>query len=74
MFAKLTKNDGWDVAWDDVSGVKLDADMVKNARRVKMDFFDRMHVYDRVPREHQQQNGGTWAFTSWLTGTRLSYN
>ena len=36
--------------FDDVSGEQLDMNMVKAARALEMDFFERMGVYTRVPK------------------------
>ena len=35
-------------AFDDVSGVQLDADLVRKARRAEIDYFTKMGVYRRV--------------------------
>ena len=37
-------------AIDDVSGEALDGELVKAARRLELEFFERMGVYTRVPR------------------------
>ena len=38
---------------------------MKAARQAEMEFLFNMHVYDRVPSEHQRQHGGK------VIGTRL---
>ena len=37
-----------DQAWDDHTGASLDAKKVKEARQLKMKYYD-MHVFDEVP-------------------------
>ena len=64
MLAKLLIKWDGDFAVDDVSGVKLVPELVRKAREVEMAFFEKMHVYDRVPVDHQQQTGGK------IVGTR----
>ena len=36
-------------AWDDHTGQSLDAKKVKEARQLEMEYFDKMHVFDKVP-------------------------
>ena len=38
-----------DVAWDDVSGKELDPAKVREARRLEMEYYKRMEVYEKVP-------------------------
>ena len=38
-----------EIAWDDVSGAEINANMVKDARREEMDYVRKMHLYDKVP-------------------------
>ena len=45
-------------ARDDVTKKALDPDMVHEARRVEMEFFDKMQVYTRVSREDQRRTRG----------------
>ena len=47
--SKLAFANGREWAQDDVSGVELDPELVKQAREVKMTFFRKMQVYTRVP-------------------------
>ena len=44
-------------AWADVSGKRLEADEVMNARRLEMVYFESMSVCTRAPREHQRATG-----------------
>ena len=53
-------------AWDDVSVKQLDAVMVAAARRTEMEYFEKLGVYERVPREHQTKTGGKVITTRWL--------
>ena len=66
MLGKLSQKDGSYMAWDDVSNVPLNPDLVKKARQVEMDFFKKMHVYDRVPRESQKKTGGKVIEVRWV--------
>ena len=38
-----------DQAWDDHTGESLDAKKVKEARQLEMEYYDKMHVFDKVP-------------------------
>ena len=38
-----------DQAWDDHTGESLDAKKVKEARQLEMEYFYKMHVFDKVP-------------------------
>ena len=38
-----------DRAWDDHTGESLDAKKVKEARQLEMEYYDKMHVFDKVP-------------------------
>ena len=48
--AKLAFADGTESAQDDVSGVELDPELLKQAREVEMTFLWKMQVYTRVRR------------------------
>lgn len=37
------------VAWDDISGKELDAAKVREARRLEMEYYKKMEVYEKVP-------------------------
>ena len=45
-------------AWDDVSGKALDPDRVREARRLEMEYYDKMQVYDKVPIEECYRKTG----------------
>ena len=47
--AKLAFSRGEEGAVDDVSGVSLNPELVKEAREVEMTSFRKMQVYNRVP-------------------------
>ena len=38
-----------DQAWDDHTGEASDAKKVKEARQLEMEYYDKMHVFDKVP-------------------------
>ena len=38
-----------DQTWDDHTGECLDAKKVKEARQLEMEYYDKMHVFDKVP-------------------------
>ena len=38
-----------DQAWDDHTGESVDAKKVKEARQLEMEYYDKMHVFDKVP-------------------------
>ena len=64
--AKLAFSHGNEWAQDDVSGVELDPELVKGARKVEMTFFKSMKVYTRVPRAMQRMQGGKIIGVRWV--------
>ena len=44
-----SNDDLLDQAWDDHTGESLDAKKVKEARQLEMEYYDKMHVFDKVP-------------------------
>ena len=58
MLSALHKQNGYDVAWDDVTEAELKPELVKAAREVEMKFFKDMGVYTRVPLSEQARTGG----------------
>ena len=44
-----SNDDLLDQAWDDHTGASLDAKKVKEARQLEMEFYDKIHVFDKVP-------------------------
>ena len=59
-----------DMAWDEVSGNALIFEECGEARQVVMDYFERMVVFTRVDRSHQQQTQGNIISTRWLAVNR----
>ena len=43
-----SNDDLLDQAWDDHTGASLDAKKVKEARQLEMEYYDKMHVFDKV--------------------------
>ena len=41
-----------DQAWDDHAGASVDAKKVKEARQLEMEYYDKVHVFDKVPIAH----------------------
>ena len=52
--------------FDDVTGRELDHGLAVKARRLEMDFFRKMRVYDKVPREAAARDGCRVISTRWL--------
>ena len=44
-----TNDELLDQAWDDHTGEFLDEKKVKEARQLEMEYYDKMHVFDKVP-------------------------
>ena len=44
-----SNDDLLDQAWNDHAGESLDAKKVKEARQLEMEYYDNMHVFDKVP-------------------------
>ena len=57
---------GVEYVTDDVSGAHLDPKLVSEARKVEMQFFEDMKVYDRVDRNEMIQRGGKSIKTRWI--------
>ena len=58
---------------DDVSGRVLDHELAVKARKLEMDFFQKMRVYDKVPRAAATRDGCRVISTKWVDinkGTR----
>ena len=62
----LTYRGGYEAAWDDVSNAELVPALVKAARAVEMEYFERLGVYERVPRSHQVTTGGKVIGVRWV--------
>ena len=62
----LYADNGIEYAVDDISGSLLDPAAVHEGRSTEMGFFEKLKVYDRVPREEQRQTGGKVIGTKWI--------
>ena len=62
----LYVQNGIEVAVDDVSGSWLDPAAVKVGRDVEMTYFEKMQVYERVPRAEQKKIQGKIIGTKWI--------
>lgn len=71
--AKLAFHGEEEDAQDDVSGVDLDPELVKEAREVEMTFFRKMVVYTRVPRAMQKAKGGKVIGVRWVDVNKGDY-
>ena len=49
----LTCKNGYETAWDDVTNVPLNPVLMRKAKEVEMQCFERLGLYERVPRSHQ---------------------
>ena len=54
----LTCKNGYETAWDDVTNAPLNPVIMRKAREVEMEYFERLGVYERVPRSRQVATGG----------------
>ena len=54
-----SNDDLLDQAWDNHTGASLDAKKVKEARQLEMEYYDKMHVFDKVPIA-QCRRGQAW--------------
>ena len=52
--------------WDDVNDKILDAADVQKARKVELEYFEKLGVYTRVPISHQLRTGGNIIGTRWV--------
>ena len=62
----LSYKNGYEMAWDDVSNDNLVPTLVNAARAVEMEYFERLGVYERVPRSHQVHTGGKIIGVRWV--------
>ena len=62
----LAVRGGEEVAWDDVADAGLDPKEVKAARKVEMEYFDKLKVYDRVSRSDVLKTGGKLIGVRWV--------
>ena len=59
-----------DQAWADHTGASLDAKKIKEASQLEMQYFDKMHVFDKVPIAHCWERTGTAHLGLTLTKAR----
>ena len=62
----LYVREGVEEAVDDVSGAYLNPELVAEARKLEMKFFNDMRVYDRVSRAEMQERQGKDLKTRWI--------
>ena len=62
----LTCKNGYETAWDDVTNAPLNPVLMRKAREVEMEYFERLGVYERVPRSHQVATGGKIIGVRWV--------
>ena len=66
MLSTLTLTNGQYTAFDDVTSAALDPQMVWDARKLEMKFFDDMGVYKRIKRSEMVSAGGKTIKTMWI--------
>ena len=66
MISALVYTNGGYTAFDDVSSAGLDPQMVWDARKLEMKFFDDMGVYKRIKRGEMTAAGGKTIGTMWI--------
>eukprot|EP00974_Lingulodinium_polyedra_P014094 1364188-Lingulodinium_polyedra.AAC.1 len=54
------------IAWDDVRGVELDANGVKEARETEIEFFNAMNAYTRCARKCVDEENGKIIDLKWI--------
>ena len=62
----LSCKHGIEKASDDVTNQRLEPQLVKDARKLEMEYFERLGVYEKVERAHQQKTGGQIIGTRWV--------
>lgn len=62
----LRIRDGEVSAWDDVTSAYLDPVLAQAARKIEMDYFESMFVFEKVPREVMYECDGTLIDTHWI--------
>ena len=66
QMSSLYERQGLPQAWDDVTGVFLDADKVREAREEEMAFFKKLVVDKRVHKSQVHATGGNMITVKWL--------
>ena len=65
MYGLVCRNTMWK-AWDDVTGADLNVEDVKAARKLEMEYFKKLGVYEVVSRDMVQLTGGKLIGTRWV--------
>ena len=79
MNALIHRYDGIDESWDDVTGARLVSGLVKSARSLEMQFFEKMGVFaqilhrDEVKKKNGKTIRGRWIDTNKGDGARPDY-
>ena len=60
----------YEAAWDDVTNAEVVPELVKAARAAGMEYFERLCVYDRVPRSRQVSTGGEVIGVCWVDANK----
>ena len=64
MACRITN--GYETAWDDVTNENLVPELVHSARALDLEYFHKLGVYEKVPREHQVNTGGKIIAVRWV--------
>ena len=62
----LSYKSEYETAWDDVSNENLVPELVHAARALEMEYFHKLGVYEKVPREHQANTRGKIIGVRWV--------
>ena len=62
----LACKNGYETTWADVTNASLNPVLMRKAREVEMEYFERLGVYERVPRSHQVASGGQVIGVRWV--------
>ena len=65
MYGLVCKISIWQ-AWDDVSNAELNPSDVKEARKLEMEYFEKLGVYVRVDWSALEKAGGNLIGTRWV--------
>ena len=67
MSSLVGKYSGYIECWDDVSGAPLDVAMLRAARKLEMDYFERMGVWaEKLPKAAAKSRGGKVIQGRWV--------
>ena len=62
----LSCKNGYETAWVDFTNAPLNPVLKRKARAVETEYFERLGVYERVPRSHQMAPGGKVIGVRWV--------